>query len=105
MSRVATCAALALAAGCGGGGARPATHAVEIRAFRYAPDTVVAAPGDTVAWTNADPVPHTATAAAGGWDTGEIAGSASGRMVAGPAGTYPYVCAYHPGMRGTLIVR
>ena len=104
MNRAAACAVLALAAGCGGGGGRPATHVVEIRAFRYAPDTVVAAPGDTVVWTNADVVPHTATAA-GRWDTGEIRAAASGRMVADKAGTYAYVCAYHPTMRGTLVVR
>jgi plastocyanin len=77
---------------------------VEIRAFRYAPDTVVAAPGDTVVWTNADVVPHTATAA-GGWDTGEIGAAASGRIVAAKPGTYAYVCAYHPGMQATLVVR
>jgi plastocyanin len=104
VTRAAACAALALAAGCGGGGAGSTTHPVEIRAFRFAPDTVIAAPGDTVVWTNADVVPHTATAA-GRWDTGEIRTSASGRMVAGEAGTYAYVCAYHPGMGATLIVR
>ncbi|HEX6373273.1 MAG TPA: cupredoxin family copper-binding protein [Longimicrobium sp.] len=105
MIRAAACAVLALAAGCGGGGAGPTAHPVEIRAFRFAPDTLVAAPGDTVVWTNADVVPHTATAAEGGWDTGQIGANASGRIVAGEAGTYPYVCAYHPTMRGTLIVR
>jgi plastocyanin len=103
--RAAACTVLVLAAGCGGGGARAAAHPVEIRAFRFTPDTVVAAPGDTVVWTNADVVPHTATSAAGGWDTGEIGGSGSGRTIAGEPGTYAYVCAYHPTMRGTLVVR
>jgi plastocyanin len=65
---------------------------------------VIAARGDTVVWTNADVVPHTATLAQG-WDTGQIGANASGRIVAGQAGTYAYVCAYHPTMRGTLIVR
>jgi plastocyanin len=102
--RAAACAALALAAGCGGGGGRAAAHPVEIRAFRYEPDTVVAAPGDTVVWTNHDVVPHTATVE-GAWDTGQIGAQGSGRMVAGEPGTYPYVCAYHPTMRGTLVVR
>ncbi|HEV3050123.1 MAG TPA: cupredoxin family copper-binding protein [Longimicrobium sp.] len=102
--RAAVCAALALAAACGRGDAPARTHAVAIRGFAYAPDTVVAAPGDTVVWTNGDVVPHTATVA-GRWDTGEIRGSASGRIVAGEAGTYAYVCAFHPTMRGTLVVR
>lgn len=103
MTRAALCA-FVLAAACGGGGAPPATHAAEIRAFRYLPDTITAAPGDTVVWTNRDVVPHTATLA-GGWDTGEIGAGGSGHVVAGAQGTYAYVCAYHPGMRGTLRVR
>ncbi len=104
MTRAAACAVLALAAGCGAGGARPTTHPVEIRAFRFVPDTVVAAPGDTVVWTNADVVPHTATVP-GGWDTGQIGARGNGRIVAGEPGTYAYVCAYHPTMRATLVVR
>lgn len=103
MSRAALCA-LVLAAGCGGGGAGPAARQAEIRAFRFVPDTVEAAAGDTVVWTNHDVVPHTATLA-GGWDTGEIAAGASGRIVAGAPGTYGYVCALHPGMKGVLRVR
>lgn len=97
-------AVLALATGCGARAPRPAAHHVEIRAFRYQPDTLTAAPGDTVAWTNHDVVPHTATAA-GAWDTGPIGAGGSGRWVAGAAGTYDYACAYHPGMRATLVVR
>jgi plastocyanin len=34
-----------------------------------------------------------------------IAAGASGRVVAGAAGTYAYTCAYHPTMRAVLIVR
>ena len=102
--RIAACAALALAAGCGAGPARPATHHADIRAFRFQPDTVTAAPGDTVVWTNHDVVPHTATLR-GAWDTGGIAANESGRVVAGAAGTYAYVCAYHPNMQAVLVVR
>jgi plastocyanin len=102
--RIAACAALALAAGCGAREARPATHHAEIRAFAYRPDTLTAAPGDTVEWTNHDVVPHTATMR-GAWDTGQIGANASGRVVAGAAGTYDYVCAYHPNMRAVLVVR
>jgi plastocyanin len=103
MTRAAVLAALALA-GCGGGGARPQTHAAEIRAFVYAPDTLTAAPGDTVVWINHDAVPHTATVA-GAWDTGEIGTGAAGRIVAGEPGTYAYGCAYHPNMHAVLVVR
>lgn len=102
--RMAACAALVLAAGCGGGDAGPVTREVEIRAFRYHPDTLAAAPGDTVVWINRDVVPHTATAA-GAWDTGQIGAGADGRTVAGAPGTSAYVCAYHPTMKAVLVVR
>lgn len=92
-----------LLAGCGGGRGTTA-HAVEIRGFVFAPDTVVAAVGDTVVWTNHDVVPHTATRS-GGPDTGQIDANGSGRWVVEAAGTHDYVCAYHPTMRGTVVVR
>jgi len=103
MTRAAACLAFILAAGCGGGGARAATHHAEIRGFRFHPDTVAVAPGDTVVWTNRDVVPHTATTHA--WDTGMIGAGSSGRMVADSPGTYAYACAYHPTMRAVLVVR
>ncbi|HEX6038662.1 cupredoxin domain-containing protein [Longimicrobium sp.] len=103
--RRASLAALALAAAaCGTGASAPTAHRVEIRAFRYLPDTVTAAPGNTVVWTNADVVPHTARAA-GAWDTGEIGAAGEGRIVAGAPGTYRYDCAYHPTMHAVLVVR
>ena len=106
MTRAAALLLLSLAAACGGGERRAASHAVEIRAFRFAPDTLAVSPGDTVVWTNHDVVPHTATSAGGGWDTGEIAGGASGRIVVPERrGTHPYVCAFHPTMKGVLVVR
>jgi plastocyanin len=104
VTRIGALAALALMAGCGGGRARPAVHHVEIRAFRYQPDTLTAATGDTVVWINRDVVPHTATAG-GAWDTGQINASGEGRAVAGAPGTHDYVCAYHPNMRAVLVVR
>jgi plastocyanin len=104
VTRAAALAVLVLATGCGARAARPAAHSVEIRAFRYRPDTLTVARGDTVAWTNHDVVPHTATVP-GAWDTGQIGAGASGRWVAGASGTYAYACAYHPGMKAVLVVR
>ena len=47
-------------------------HMVEIRGFKFVPDTLAVAPGDTITWTNRDLAPHTATSVDEGWDTGEI---------------------------------
>ena len=97
--------ALLLAGACSARGAGPARHDVEIRAFRYAPDTITVGVGDTLVWTNHDPVPHTATDSRRRWDTGDIPRNGEGRWVADRAGTEEYVCAYHPGMRATIVVR
>jgi len=61
--------------------------------------------GDTVAWTNLDLVPHTASASGTKMDTGSIESKGTGRVVAGAKGTYSYVCAFHPDMKGTLVVQ
>ena len=82
----------------------PRVHTVEIRAFQYAPATLTVRRGDTVVWTNRDLVPHTATAQ-GSWDSGSIAANATWRYTAGQAGRFAYDCAFHPGMKATLVVR
>jgi plastocyanin len=102
--RAGVLAALALAAACAGGD-RPRAHRVEVRGFVFEPQTLEAAPGDTLVWANHDLVPHTATDSAGAWDTGTVEAGAEGRVVAPKPGVYPYRCALHPTMRGTLRVR
>jgi plastocyanin len=82
----------------------PTTHAVEIRTFVFGPDTIRVRLGDTVSWTNHDLFPHTATAEGGEWDTGAITENKAGRWVPERRGSHPYVCAYHPTMRGMVVV-
>ena len=98
---------LSLAAGVGGlaATAKPRTHAVAIRGFKYLPGSTAVRVGDAVVWTNHDLVPHTATAKPQGLDTGSMAARASARFVAKKRGVYRYVCAFHPTMKGTLVVR
>jgi plastocyanin len=79
------------------------THVVVIEGMRFVPDTLVARRGDRIVWRNKDLVPHTATAAKV-FDSGNIASSASWTHVARDAGTFPYVCTFHPTMTGTLRV-
>ena len=75
-------------------------HTVTVELFRYRPISVDIQSGDTVVFINRDAVPHTATAANGNWDTGEISPGASRRVVVNAAGEY--FCAYHPNMKGTI---
>jgi plastocyanin len=84
---------------------RPAARTVAIAAFAFAPLRVTVSRGDTVVWRNDDIVPHTATAADSSWDSGVLQPGGSWRMVAGDRGEWKYLCALHPSMVGTLIVR
>ena len=79
------------------------TQVVEMKGFVFQPDTLRADVGDTLVWTNRDVVPHTATAAH--WDSGVIEASGSWRLVVADTGETDYLCALHPAMTGTLIVR
>ena len=105
MIRTAGVVALALAAGCGGGGATPRRHVIEISAFRYHPQTAEVHAGDTIVWINRDVLPHTATDRGATWDTKSMAAGAQGSLVVERPGSYAYVCALHPNMQATLVVR
>lgn len=87
----------------------PATAAadrdVRIADLGYAPATVTVRVGDTVTWTNRDPVEHTATATNGSFDTGLIGVDDRASIRFTRVGTYTYLCTPHPDMRGTVVVR
>jgi plastocyanin len=113
--RAASVAAALLALVVGGttqaaGAAGPAasgaagTHTVVMENLRFMPETIEIRRGDTVVWVNRDLVPHTATAQ-GRFDSGNVAPQASWKHVFASAGTLPYICRYHPTMKGQVIVR
>ena len=78
--------------------------AVQIAGFKFAPATLRVPTGTTVRWTNSDAAPHTATSTNGAFSSPQLRkGQAYTRRFARP-GRYPYVCALHPAMRGTVIV-
>ena len=104
-AEVAALLALAAWAGAGCVAAKPAPHRIAIRGFQYLPATDTVQLGDTVTWTNEDVVPHTVTAEGKRLDSGSIESEQGWRHVAAEPGTYAYVCAFHPTMRGTLVVR
>ena len=81
-----------------------AKHVVTIEGMKMAPTVVTVRTGDTIVWRNKDLVPHTATAA-GTFDSGEIAAGKSWSWTARKPGRHAYVCTYHPGMQGMVIVQ
>lgn len=100
-------AALAMAGLPGRSRAHDGAHGVEVGIARFAfdPARVEIVAGDSVIWTNADLVPHTATAKDGAWDTGALDRGGRGRIVFDAPGTFAYFCAFHPHMTGIVVVR
>ena len=90
--------------GWGAGPTAPAGTSVRMAGSRFEPATMTVAAGTTIRWFNDDALPHTVTAADSSWDSGNLApGGAFERRFDSP-GTYAYLCRYHPGMTGTIVV-
>ena len=68
----------------------------------FKPATLKTTVGKTVTWRNADAAPHTATAAQ--FSSPQLAKGASYKRRFTRAGTYTYLCALHPGMKGKIVV-
>ena len=84
---------------------KPTIHTVVIDAMQFSPQSVEVNVGDTVIWKNQDPFPHTATSDNRSFNSGDIATNRSWKFQARKKGTFPYSCALHPTMKGTLIVK
>ncbi len=85
--------------------ARAESQALTMEGMKILPATVTVKRGERLTWTNKDVVPHTATAK-GVFDSGAIApGKSWSHAAPGKAGTYDYVCTFHPGMKATLVVQ
>jgi len=59
-------------------------------------------PGTVVTWTNEDSAPHTATG--DNFDTGMLNRGDSKSVTVDTPGTYDYICAHHPSMKGSVLV-
>lgn len=82
----------------------PAGTSVRMARSRFMPATLTIAPGSTVSWFNDDSLPHTVTAVDGSWDSGNLAPGDRFERRFDAAGTFAYLCRYHPGMTGTITV-
>ena len=81
-----------------------ADRTVSIQGFAFSPKTVSISVGDRVTWRNEDATAHTATDS-GKFDTGDIGPGGAKSVTFNAAGTYSYICAIHPTMTGTVVVR
>ena len=80
------------------------TYTVLIRRSKFVPQRLEVAVGDTIVWQNEDIVPHTATANKF-FDSGELDRGRSWTYVPKQKGSFRYLCAYHPTMKGELVVK
>ena len=81
-----------------------AERVVAIDGVRFDPPAITVSAGDTVAWVNRDPFPHTVTDR-GVFDSKEIAAGKSWKWTARKPGVYEYVCTLHPTMKGSVTVK
>lgn len=80
---------------------------VLIQDFAFSPAVLTVQAGTTVTWTNQDSVPHAIAPDAGfpaPVSSDSLPRGASYRFTFTSPGTYPYHCAIHPSMKGTVIV-
>lgn len=77
---------------------------VDIAGFAYEPAAVRVKVGSSVRWTNRDAAPHTVTAAAGSFTSKELGRGGVYTRKFTRAGTFAYLCALHPGMKGRVVV-
>ncbi len=82
-----------------------ANHAVQIKGMKFHPAKISVAAGDTITFTNADPMTHTATAEDGSFDTGNLATGKSAKVKISAAGAHPFHCAIHRSMKGTVTAK
>ena len=102
--RLAALMVAASLAACGPPAPRaPHTFDIVIDQLAFGPAPADLHVGDTVRWVNKDLFQHSATARAGGFDL-DLPAGATGSTVLKQGGTIPYICRYHPGMKGQLSV-
>ena len=86
--------------------AAPTTAGVEAEVldFSFAPPNISIPVGSTVTWRNAGEAPHTVTAEDGSFDSEMIAAGGSWARTFEAAGTFTYLCNFHPEMEGVVEV-
>jgi plastocyanin len=83
---------------------RPSGRTVAIKNFAFAPNALRVPVGATVRWANEDAAPHTATATSSAFSSPQLRKGQGYSKRFGKPGRYTYLCALHPGMRGTVVV-
>jgi len=84
--------------------AKPRHVNVSMVDMTFTPAKVEISVGDSVTWTNEDDRDHSVVSADGSFKSGNIGAGKQFSHTFNKVGTVAYGCAYHPRMRGTIIV-
>jgi plastocyanin len=79
-------------------------HEIEIRDFKFIPDTLTVKPGDTIRWRNRDRAPHDATAKDKSWKTKTLRPGKRADITVTAGMTTEYYCSIHPAMKASLTI-
>ena len=99
---LAVAAALVAATACSPA-ATPKTYQVVLKDLMFGPLPTGLKVGDTIQWDNEDLFVHSATAGDGSFDV-ELKPGAHVALPLKKAGTFDFICRYHPNMKGRLVV-
>lgn len=77
---------------------------VNISGFSFGPNPIKVKKGQAITWTNSDDSPHQVSVTEKPLKTSVLLKGQSGTLTFGQAGTHSYICALHPGMKGTVEV-
>ena len=92
-----------------GKGPRPANaNGVAISDYKFVPQTLMVPVGTTVTWVNHDVAPHTATRNTLGdepFDSRSLGYVGTFSHTFKTAGSYDYLCIFHTGMQGRIVVQ
>ena len=82
----------------------PHSYTVVIDKMKFGPMPTQLRKGDAIIWINRDFLRHSATAADHRFDV-DLKPGASAKTILTKSGAIGFVCRYHPGMRGTLVIK
>ena len=82
------------------------TTTIRIADFKYDPSPASVKAGEKITITNEDEAPHTVTddGTTKAFDSGDIKGKTTDSITFAKAGTYSYICEFHPFMKGSITV-
>jgi plastocyanin len=77
---------------------------VQMKNITFVPSQLTIKVGTKVTWTNSEDIAHNVVAADGSWSSDSLNNGQTFSKVFDKTGTFQYVCSFHPGMNGTIIV-